>query len=148
MSSEQEQKLNGTVRLLKALVPQIDDALKYMEDNGGWLPLNDQFLSAVHNLSIKKWSEYYWDERKLKAISLLMFVGEEGVKEITDPEKVRDDLKSDLTAFLEGPEITPPTDAELETFKAEYAASDEATQTAITKRTIFMYLGFITSLFN
>ena len=148
MRIEQEQKLSGTVRLLKALVPQIDDVLGYMEDNGGWLPLNDQFLSAVHNLSIKKWSEYYLDERKLKAIWLLMFVGEEGVKEITDPEKVRDDLKSDLTEFLEGPELTPPTDAELEEFKAEFAASDEATQTAITKQTIFMYLGFITSLFN
>jgi len=105
-----------------------------MEDNGGWLPLNDQFLSAVHNLSIKKWSEYHLGERKLKVISLLLFVDEEGAKKITDPEKVRDDLKSDLTAFLESPEITPPTDAELETFKAEYAASDEATKTAITKQ--------------
>jgi len=113
VSSEQEQKLNGTVRLLKALFPQIDGALKYMEDNGGWLPLNDQFLSAVHNLSIKKWSEYHLGERKLKVISLLLFVDEEGAKKITDPEKVRDDLKSDLTAFLESPEITPPTDAEL-----------------------------------
>ena len=65
MSIEQEQKLSDTIRLLKALVPQIDDVLGYMVDNGGWLPLNDQFLNAIHNLSIKKWAEYYLDERKL-----------------------------------------------------------------------------------
>ena len=143
-----EQKLNSTVRLLKALVPEIDDALQYMEANGGWSPFNDDFLAAIQNLKLRNWAELYLDEKKLKTSSFLGFVGEEALEDVSDPQKLREVIKADFSEFLEEDEFSPPTEAELEKFKTDLESSDEVTQTAITKRTVLLILGFITTLYN
>ena len=87
MPSQNKHRLSSTVRLLNVLVPEIDDALQYMEANGGWSPFNDDLLAAIQNLNIKNWAELYLDEKKFKAASFLGFMGEEALKDVSDPKK-------------------------------------------------------------
>jgi hypothetical protein len=148
MPIEIEQKLETTIRLMKTLVPTIDDVLSYMQENGGWLPLSDEFLIAVKNLNLTDWAKYYLDEKKFKAVSMLGLVGEQGLQDITDPPKFREELKDELSEFMEEGDFTVPTDVDIEQYKLEYASSDEETQQELSKQTAFMILAFITGIFN
>jgi len=145
---EQTQKIAITVRLLKALVPHIDDALEYMQANGGWLPLSDQFLALIQNPDFKKWSEFYLDEKKIRAVTLLSVVDEDTLKGVTNAQQFASDLRADLADMLEDGDVTLPTEDELEQFKSEFPLQDAASQQKLSMQAVYFIYGFITGLFN
>ena len=148
MNLDIQHNLVNTVRLLKSIIPIIDDAIEYMQDSGGWLPLNDQFLSAINNLKITDWAKYYMDENKFKAVGMLGLVGEEGLRDITDPDLLKKEIKTELAEFLEEGDLVPPTEEEIERLQAEFKASSCEERQAISKQAAFFLLAFVTSLFH
>jgi hypothetical protein len=143
-----EEKISSTVRLVKALIPQINDALQSMNTNNGWLQMDDEFISAINNLYITDWAKYYEDETKLKTISMLASLGEDGILELRGDQNAKEDLKVEFAEFLEDGDFVPPTEADIEQFKSQYSTASEEEQQKITRQVAFIYLGFITSIFN
>jgi hypothetical protein len=148
VSIEIEEKLESTVRLMKSLVPLIDDAICYMQENDGWLPINDETLSTIRNLNLTDWAKFYLDEKRFKAVSMLGSVGEEALQNITDPPKFREELKDELAELLEDDDFTVPTDVEIEQAQLEFANSDKETQNEISKQTAFTIYAIVTGLFT
>jgi phytoene dehydrogenase-like protein len=64
------------IEYLKALLPEIDDVLRQMEKDGGWLRLSPKVVQYLTALKITNYPEYYSDEKKILTLFAIAMAGE------------------------------------------------------------------------
>jgi hypothetical protein len=146
MNEPEIRKLKSTVHLLKALIPETDEILAEMEQNGGWFPLcNAKLLMAIKNLKLDNWAEFYLDEKKVKALPLALLMNDEQLKEaVTKPEEVLEELKAASLELL-NEDIPTPSEAES---KATFEAASEEEQAEFTRAASLSLLSLFVGVFN
>lgn len=145
----QTSTLKDASRALKALIPQIEGSIKYMEDNGRWLPLNDDFLQAIHKFNLTNWAELYLDPKKIKALSASVFLDFDSLtKELTNPNMLRDEILKAFASDIESYDFEPPKPAEIAKFNNDYLSASKEEQVKISRDIAKLFLTFITYLFD
>jgi hypothetical protein len=144
-----KQQKETIVQLLKYSIPQIEDALEYMEENQGWLPMKEEFVSNLYKSGLSNWSEYYLDERKIKALALLNYYNPEELNNISDYKNERQRLYNELVECFETDDsflkqLKEEEDKVLERF---YNSNNEE-QKEISTQIAIAVLCFLTSFFN
>lgn len=149
MTSPQTSALKNASRLLKALIPQIEDSIKYMEDNGRWLPLNDDFLEAIYKFNLSNWAELYLEPTKMKALSASVFLNLDSLtNEPTSSNVLRNEILKIFADDIESHCFKPPKPAEITAFNNNYSLIPKEEQTKISKDITRLFLTFLTYLFN
>lgn len=130
-------------------MPEIEDSIKYIEENDRWLPLSDEFIQAIHNLNLTNWAELYLEPKKMRAISASSFLDLDSLKEkALDPPALRNEVLNALADEVEQSDFNPPTSGEIDTFRKNYAEASLEEQTKITTYVTRIYLSFLTYLFD
>jgi len=103
MDEKQKPKLLEKTRtVLELVLPFIDDAIEYMHDNNGWLPLSDEFIQGLHNLEITDWAKYYLEPEKLKTLPSLCFYDEDELINLSKAPETAKKIISRLILELKG----------------------------------------------
>lgn len=84
------------IEILQISIPELDEALTYLEKNGGWINLNENFISLVQKWDLN-WHTYYEDEKRLRTLSALMYFDVDELKNI----KKEDGYESLLNELLD-----------------------------------------------
>lgn len=141
--------LNKTtiIETLITLVPELNEALEYLETNEGWINLDERFISLLLQWELS-WQEYYEDEQRLRALNSLMFFDVEELQNI----KENDDYESALIEMvnfknevddLELNDIDTP-----EQLAESFENSSDEDKNKTLKQSVIFCLGMITSSFN
>ncbi len=99
---QKPQLLEKTGTVLELVLPFIDDAIEYMHDNNGWLPLSDEFIQGLHNLEITDWAKYYLEPEKLKTLPSLCFYDEDELINLSKAPETAKKIISRLILELKG----------------------------------------------
>ncbi|MEJ1388072.1 MAG: hypothetical protein RPU12_09160 [Candidatus Sedimenticola sp. (ex Thyasira tokunagai)] len=144
-----EIKIHQAIKLLKAIIPHIDEMISYIEDCGGWLPLKEELIENIINHQLDQWATFYQDEKRLKALSALMFFDENELIDIDDPCQLRSNLHQDLLEYLESDEsFSMPTQEEQKAIAKGLQSADEEELQAFSKEVCIFIWGSLASLFN
>lgn len=136
-------------QLLKSLLPEIDKTFQYMEKHGGWLNLKDELTDIVNKLNIADWAKYYETPHVLKTFPALIDYDVEEIKELSKtPTVSRNRLLKEFAEEFSKNEFRYPNPKALEQFRCDFESATNDEQQDITKSVTFMYLSFLTSLFN
>ncbi len=148
------------IPFLKAAIPEFDWILSDMEDNGGWLNLNENLIQNSILLKMEWWKAYE-DEKLFNIYRALMLVDFDELKEIKtkeQAEQLNKELISELSQYIQSDEykelslIKPLSDDEKKELKKEIEKllSDlsEEEQIKYWRDVSFYFLGFFCTFFD
>lgn len=148
MNYSSGESLDLTIQILKSVLPEVDWLLEHMESSQGWLNFHPQFAENLIQWKLPQWSQFYLDERKLKALGVMVFYDEELLKNIS-PEQ-RDEFKyqskEDLLSFIHDMDEFPlPNPDEV---REIFESADEEEKQSLTRSMVVQIYAFITATFN
>lgn len=137
-----------TAQILEEILPEIDWLLEHMEENGGWLGFNSDFIENLIAWKIPIWSTFYLDERKLKNLGMLCLYDIEELKSVT-PENAaefNEKAKQDVLDVLGELDFSSlPSQEEIKSYIDQ---AEDSEQHEFTKQTLYWIYSFLTSTFN
>ena len=145
---EEAHTTSDTVRLIRALLPEINDAIQHMEANRGWFPLKREFVDLIEDLEISNWAWLYLDEKRLKSVSLLSLIEPDEFVDISDPEQYRKYIKQEFTRLIEGTSSAPPADDKIEKSQLIFKLATDEEKRLFSNQVAMYTYGFIAALFN
>jgi len=148
------------IPFIKAAIPEFDWILSDMEENGGWLNLNENLIQTFIQLKLEWWKAY--DDEKLfnvyRALMVLDLDDLKAIKTKEQAEELNKDIISELSEFIQSEEylelstIKPLSDDEKEKLKkeTEKMLSDMSEQERIEywRDISFYWLGFFCTFFD
>ena len=139
-------KINATIRFLKASIPIYDEILQVLETNGGWLNLQQEFIDKLSTTRIRWW-ELYKDEALFKKFITLSYFNEEQLKNIKEnytPEQIL----SEISELIENENTDALTDEEIAEYQALFESASKDEQQELLKSGALQLTAFLASFFN
>lgn len=141
--------LNKTtiIKTLLVMVPELDEALIYLEKNKGWINLDERFISLLILWELS-WQEYYEYEQRLRALNSLMFFDVEELKKLKENDDYESALIEMLTLNNEVDDLDFNDIGTPEQLAESFENSSDEEKNKTLKQAVIFCLGMIASSFN
>lgn len=143
-------------RCIRAMLPDVDWLLRYLESKGGWFHFPPQLTLLIQNLRIQNYVELYRSEQAIAAAFLNALMDPEEIREFESelatitPEELNNEVSELLVEMVEGDEweLIPKSDAEMAAAREAFERLTESEKARAIRCAQWTYAAFIAMLFN
>ena len=143
-------------RCIRALLPDVDWLLRYLESKGGWFHFPPQLTGLIQNLRIQSYVELYRSEQAIAGAFLNALMEPNQIKEFESelagmtPEELNREVSELLVEMVEGDEweLIPKSDAEIKAAKDAFERLGSDEKARATRSAQWTYAAFVAMFFN
>lgn len=148
MPNKKNQKdITTILQILKVAIPELDEALSYLEKNNGWINLNENFISLIQQWDLN-WHKYYEDEKLLRTLSALMYFDPEELKNIKKEDGYESLLNELLSLNDEADNFNLEDLSSPEELTELFNNKSENDKNKIIQKFVVLILGLLSTGFN
>lgn len=135
------------LQILKVAIPELDEALSYLEKNNGWINLNEDFISLIQQWDLN-WHKYYEDEKLLRTLSALMYFDADELKNINKEDGYESLLNEMLALNDEAEDFNFDDLGSPEELAELFNNESEDEKNKVLQQFVVFFLGLLSTGFN